>query len=400
MQNAKVAKRVLSHRNCKLGNLENNIGNQSKAKLRRWCTLAGKKKPKKQANPGNQNNQAKKRKKKKPKGQGDRHYCWVCGQHKAHEKFSGKGHANHMCKQCHSLPVAERNEMVAIRRAENMAFRYLNEQEIKWLRKKMNDPRPDVREAARFAHSVKFPRYERNIIKKGLTTRSLEFYIRGEVWNEWGDEIPVHMRFLIPERSGTIKRIDYNAPEGEQETEINIGQSPALKFLKAVVHQLDAPFWSEDLSDAGPDDYDVFDDDPYSDMLPEYDFEHRYRPDYPSADVSNKTGADSDEENFDWALYIDDEDDINIAEDEDSTDATEDKGEGNGGDDCKQEAPADDREPVWMLRLMLTKGMGEKVQNFYNQMHEEPQNLFWSLMEWFEPDDVDEFDDDGLETGD
>jgi hypothetical protein len=98
-------------------------------------------------------NSAKKQKQNKPKG----HFCWVCGEHKSNEKFSGKGHATHMCKQCSKLPVAERNKMVAVRRAENMAFRYLNEQEIKWLRKKMNDPRPEVREAAREAHSVKFP---------------------------------------------------------------------------------------------------------------------------------------------------------------------------------------------------------------------------------------------------
>ena len=102
----------------------------------------------------------KKKKRNRPKPSG--HYCWVCGTHKPNEKFSGRGHATHMCKQCHALPVAERNEMVAVRKAENMAFRYLNEQDIKWLRKRMNDPRPEVREAAREAHHIKFPRYERS----------------------------------------------------------------------------------------------------------------------------------------------------------------------------------------------------------------------------------------------
>ena len=318
--------------------------------------MAGKKK---QVNANSQSSQSKKRKKKKPKGQGDKHFCWVCGEHKAHEKFSGRGHATHMCRKCHALPVAERNIMVAARRAENMAFRYLNEQEIKWLRKRMNDSRPEVREAARLAHGVKFPRYERNIIKKGLTARSLEFYINGEVWDEYGDEISVRMRFFT-DNSGVMRRVDYSAPEGEQETAINIGHSAALKFLKAVVHQLNAPFWSEDLSDADPDDYD-----PYLDILPEY------RPDDHTDDEAED---DSGEENFDWALYIDDEDDEN-----------------DGGESNKQTAPAGDREPMWSLRLLLTKGMGEKVQTFYNQMHDEPQELFWSLMGWFEPDN-DEFD--------
>jgi len=232
-----------------------------------------------------------------------------------------------MCKQCHALPVAERNEMVATRKAENMAFRYLNEQEIKWLRKRMKDPRPEVRDAAREAHRIKFPRYERNKMKKGLTARSLEFYINGEIWDEYGDETTVHMRFIMPDNRGTLRRIDYNAPESERETVINIGQSSALKFLKAVVHQHNAPFWSEDLSDASAEDN-------YSD----YDFS------------------------------LDDEDD-------------------------NQSNPAEDREPVWSLNLWLTNGIGESAQIFYNQMHEEPQELFWSLMEWFQSDGEDEYDD-------
>jgi len=308
-------------------------------------------------------------KKKKSKKQGDRHFCWVCGTHKAHEKFSGRGHANHMCKQCHALPVAERNEMVATRKAENMAFRHLNEQEIKWLRKRMNDPRTEVREAAREAHRFKFPRYERNILKKGLTTRSLEFYINGDVWDEWGDEVQVRMRFIMPDNSGIIKRIDYNAPEDEQETSVNIGHSTALKFLKAVIHQLDALFWSDDLSDAGygdDTDYDPYA--PYLGVLSED------KPDY--GVVSDR----EDGENFDWALYIDD-----------------DMNEDNNGD----ESAVDDREPMWSLKLLLTKSMGEKVQTFYNQMHDAPQNLFWSLMEWFEPEpndeDYAEFDNDEAE---
>jgi len=46
------------------------------------------------------------------------------------------------------------------------------------------------------------------------------------------------------------------------------------------------------------------------------------------------------------------------------------------------------------LKLDLTKGMGEKTQTFYSEMHDEAQDLFWSLMEWFEPEDYD-----GLESG-
>lgn len=39
----------------------------------------------------------------KKKRQG--HYCKICGETKANEKFSGKGHAKHICKSCQSLPA-------------------------------------------------------------------------------------------------------------------------------------------------------------------------------------------------------------------------------------------------------------------------------------------------------
>lgn len=34
---------------------------------------------------------------KKPHG----HYCRICHRHRANEKFSGRGHASHICKDCH-----------------------------------------------------------------------------------------------------------------------------------------------------------------------------------------------------------------------------------------------------------------------------------------------------------
>jgi len=277
----------------------------------------------------------------------------VCGERKANEKFSGKGHAAHICKKCAALPVAERNEQMTLRRIDGMAFRHLSKADIKWLRGKMGDPRPDVRGAARGVHGFKFPYYERNMIKKGLTARSLEFYIRGNVWDEYGDFISVHMSFFA-DSSGVLRCIDYSAPEEDQEMAINIGQPAALKFLKAVVHQFNAPFWSEDLSDAGPDEYDPCD--PCLDVLPEF------RPDFGYGEDSGL-----DEEVGDCECG------------------------GTGGVAGGHDAIAEVREPIWSLRLMLTKGIGETSQAFYNQMHDEPQELFWSLMEWFVPG-IDDFE--------
>ena len=93
------------------------------------------------------------------------HFCYVCGEHKANEKFSGRGHANHICKQCQALPITKRNEMIAVRKLDNMAFRYLSQTEIKWLRKKMSDPRPEVRDAAQTAYDIKFPSHDHELTK-------------------------------------------------------------------------------------------------------------------------------------------------------------------------------------------------------------------------------------------
>lgn len=47
-------------------------------------------------------------KKNRKKGQG--HYCRICGRHRANEKFSGKGHAQHICKDCAREQKAHRRQ--------------------------------------------------------------------------------------------------------------------------------------------------------------------------------------------------------------------------------------------------------------------------------------------------
>ena len=41
------------------------------------------------------------------------HYCRICGRTRANEKFSGKGHKNHICKDCSckSDKKAKRNSL-------------------------------------------------------------------------------------------------------------------------------------------------------------------------------------------------------------------------------------------------------------------------------------------------
>ena len=88
------------------------------------------------------------------------HYCKICGEYKANEKFSGKGHAAHICKECAKLPQEKRNEMQVITRIENLPF-HLSRDQRSWLEKMRKDKRDEVRNTAEWAWSARFaPRGE------------------------------------------------------------------------------------------------------------------------------------------------------------------------------------------------------------------------------------------------
>ena len=62
---------------------------------------------------------AKRKPKKKRKQQG--HYCRRCHRHRANEKFSGAGHARHICKSCENEKRAELKRKRQIAEAKRVA---------------------------------------------------------------------------------------------------------------------------------------------------------------------------------------------------------------------------------------------------------------------------------------
>ena len=66
------------------------------------------------------------------------HYCKVCGEYKANEKFSGKGHAAHICKSCASLSPEKQAEQMTVNRLLNLPWR-LSKEQISWLKNRMKD---------------------------------------------------------------------------------------------------------------------------------------------------------------------------------------------------------------------------------------------------------------------
>lgn len=71
------------------------------------------------------------------------------------KKFSGKGHAAHICKACASLLPEKRAEQMAINRLLNLPWR-LSEEQSNWLKNRMKDKRPEVRTLAQEQYEMRF----------------------------------------------------------------------------------------------------------------------------------------------------------------------------------------------------------------------------------------------------
>ena len=54
------------------------------------------------------------------------HYCKICGQIRPNEKFTGKGHKTHICKECSHIPKEKRD----IVEQEGEIYNFLNQSHI------------------------------------------------------------------------------------------------------------------------------------------------------------------------------------------------------------------------------------------------------------------------------
>ena len=167
------------------------------------------------------------------------HYCKICGEYKANEKFSGKGHAAHICKKCAAMPLDERNEAETVTRIENLPF-YLSKEQIAWLKKKQGDKRPDVAALAKEAFSMRFPFAERNAQKKQLRIEILDFSVNGEIYNDEFD-IPERIAFTVDSVAKTIKMNS----NGES-TIVTLMQKEMTSLVRYIINELEIFCWQED----------------------------------------------------------------------------------------------------------------------------------------------------------
>ena len=89
------------------------------------------------------------------------HYCKVCGEHKANEKFTGRGHAAHICKVCAKLPPEEQAKEATLTRLCNLPF-WLSKEQRHWLENRRRDKHPEVRSLAQEQYDLRFRFREQN----------------------------------------------------------------------------------------------------------------------------------------------------------------------------------------------------------------------------------------------
>lgn len=201
-----------------------------------------------------------KKRKTRPHG----HYCKICGEYKANEKFSGKGHAAHICKACSKLSAAEKAERMTLNRLDNMLGGNISREQKKWLENRLHDDRPEVAEAARMVYNACFPYAERNERKRQLVINTLEFEVNAEACDEFGDEEQVHQIFTADRHSRVLTFRDLGSGEPEQSVVLDGGRM--AKLLRWAVHTLEIFMWDEDYCSYSA----AYDYDPYS---PEWDDE-------------------------------------------------------------------------------------------------------------------------------
>lgn len=90
------------------------------------------------------------------------HYCKVCGRYRANEKFTGKGHATHICKDCANLPPEEKAKQEALNRLFNLPW-HLSKEQKAWLKNRMQDRRPEVKALAQVQYDMRFGRRHQEI---------------------------------------------------------------------------------------------------------------------------------------------------------------------------------------------------------------------------------------------
>jgi len=83
------------------------------------------------------------------------HYCWMCGRMRPNERFSGKGHRRHLCKECSRRPREEKERIRAVMDIEGFfEQKNISAKNIARLEELCNFPDEGIREMAKLMLEV------------------------------------------------------------------------------------------------------------------------------------------------------------------------------------------------------------------------------------------------------
>ena len=175
------------------------------------------------------------------------HYCKICYEYKSNESFSGKGHANHICRRCSKKSPAEQVADMALNRLYKMPFRKLSPADKNWLENRLHDQREEVKTAAQEIFKHLYPYAERNNRKKQLHINKLSFRIHAKAYDERLDVQNANCLFEADEMSKKIVQTEFSSdgsPTSRQEKFVY--DKDMAKFLKWIVHSLEISEWEQD----------------------------------------------------------------------------------------------------------------------------------------------------------
>ena len=175
------------------------------------------------------------------------HYCKICSSYKSNESFSGKGHANHICKRCSKKSPVEQAEDMTLNRLRNMPFRKLSAAEKNWLENRLHDPREAVKTAAQEIYKELYPYAERNNRKKKLHIDKLSFRIHAKAYDEQRDLQNTNCLFEADKMSNNIVKTEFSSDDSPiSKQEKFLFDKDMVKFLKWIIHSLEIFEWDQD----------------------------------------------------------------------------------------------------------------------------------------------------------
>jgi len=251
------------------------------------------------------------------------HYCKICGQYRANEKFSGKGHAAHICKSCSRLSAAEKGKAMTMNKLENFSMRRFTNSERKWLENKTHDKRPEIAEKAKAVYKTCFPYAERNAKKKQLLINMLSFEIHTEVYDMDDDIKRVDQCFSIDRKKCVLTMTDFHTDS--EKKSITLEKREISKLLRHIVHALEIFMWEQD--------YSMFNDDTL--FFPEEDF---------------------------WVDDLEENEEVKLPK--------------------KPEVS-----PSWRVQVEYANHTEQDTSGYDDYLLGRPEELYFSLLEYFEPED-------------